>query len=149
MAQRLVRTSALIVAAAATLSFSACSSGGDANSAPSTADFVAGANQICRDAQARLDPLGAALFADPQPDPESLANFHATLVADLDRQLAEFRELAAPPALADDFASYLDVASEAIETVKSGGPNGLLSDADPFEEANRLAGVLGFVACVP
>ncbi len=78
---------------AATLALSACSSDGGSGDDILTADELAAeANQICRDARARLDPQGEEVFADGQPDAEALAAFHTVLVADLEVQLAQFRD---------------------------------------------------------
>ncbi len=132
------------------LGLAACSSDGGSGAETLTADELAeGANQICGDARARLDPQGEEVFAGIQPDAEALAAFHTTLVADLELQLAQFRELSPPPELADDYAEYLELAADAIDEVRSGGPEGLLSPVDPFERVNERASALGFDVCVP
>ncbi len=141
---------AAAVLAALALALPACSSDSGSEADALTADeLVAQANQICGDAQERLDPQGEVLFGGGQPDPDALAVFHTTLVADLEVQLAQFRELSPPPELADDYAEYLELAAEGIETVRAGGPDGLLSPVDPFAAANTRAAILGFDACVP
>ncbi len=144
------RGQALAVLVAIALGLAACSSDGGSDEAALTAEELAEeANQICRDAQARLDPQGEEVFAGGQPDPDALVVFHTTLVADLEVQIAEFRELSPPPELADDYAEYLELAAEAIEELRSGGPDGLLSSTNPFAAVNSRAAALGFDECVP
>lgn len=139
-----------VVFVALALIVPACSSdGGSGGDTLTAGELAAQANEICDDARERLDPQGEEVFGGGEPDPDALVAFHTTLVADLEVQLAQFRELSPPPELADDFAEYLALAAEGVEAVRAGGPDFLLTPADPFAAANARAAALGFDSCVP
>ena len=87
----------------------------------------------------RLDPLAAEVFDGDTPTGSELEDFHTALLADLDAQMAEFEAIPVPGDLADRVEEYLTAARQAIAEVRQRGPEGLLSDDDPFAEANELA----------
>jgi hypothetical protein len=109
--------------------------------------FSEAGNNICRQAKERLDPLAAVVFDGDAPTDTELGEFHEILVADLERQIAEFEAIPVAGDLADRADEYLQAARQALSTVRQLEPQGLLSDADPFEDANQLAIGLGLTDC--
>ena len=62
-------------------------------------------------------------------------------------QIAGFEAIPVAGDLADRADEYLQAARQALSTVRQLEPQGLLSDADPFEDANQLAIGLGLTDC--
>lgn len=62
-------------------------------------------------------------------------------------ELDALGDLNPPEDLEADVDSLLQVAQSSLNEVKDGGPQVLLTEQDPFAEANRLAGEVGLTAC--
>ena len=90
------------------LTLTACESG------PSREEFVADANQICRDAESSLENLGGEALA--QEDPGEIIDVASEELSDLRDELGE---LEAPEELSDDFDTMIEGLDAAVEDVDS------------------------------
>jgi len=102
------RTRLLIAGLLMLLAVAACDSG------PSREDFVADANEICRDSETSLEDLGGEAIA--QEDPGEIIDVASEELSNLRDELGE---LEAPDDLSDDFDAMIEGLSAAIEDVDS------------------------------
>ncbi len=114
-------------------------------------EFLTQGNAICSQGNARIDAAAEEAFGglsqDERPSDEQLQGFFNTLVAEIQGQLDAIGELNPPEDLEADVDNLLQVAQTSLDEVKEAGPQVLLTEQDPFAEANRLAGEVGLTAC--
>jgi hypothetical protein len=114
-------------------------------------EFISQANAICSEGNAKIDAAAEEAFGglgpDERPSDEQLQGFYDTLVPEIQGQLDAIGGLNPPEDLEADVDNLLQVARSSLDRIKDGGPQVLLSEQDPFAEANQLAADIGLTAC--
>jgi hypothetical protein len=114
-------------------------------------EFLSQGNAICSEGNTRIDAAAEEAFGglsqDERPSDEQLQGFFDTLVPEIQGQLDAIGDLNPPEELEADVDNLLQVAQSSLDEIRDAGPQVLLTDRDPFAEANRLAGEVGLTAC--
>jgi hypothetical protein len=118
---------------------------GSASTASLTkADFVTQANAICKTANQELDQAGQALGQSPTP--EELDSFVTDNVTPtIQTELDAIRALGAPAGDEQTVNAILAAADSGLQSLQA-DPS-LLTNGDPFGEANQLADDYGLTVC--
>jgi hypothetical protein len=113
---------------------------------PTKADFVAKANAICATGNKQIDADLKAVGDNPS-EQEMQDAIKTKLIPNVESQLDDIRDLGSPKGDEDKVKAIVDNAQSAADKVKE-DPSLLTQEgADPFEEANRLAGDYGLSEC--
>jgi hypothetical protein len=125
-------------AAAPSTSGAGSEAGGDAK-----ADFVAQANQICREAIEELsgqEPSGS-------DEDEIVAYITGVFVPSVRQQLDDIRDLGFPPGDEAELTELLDAADAALDEIEADAAGVLASGEDPFAEVNDQLNAYGLTEC--
>jgi hypothetical protein len=114
--------------------------------APSTEEYIADADAICRQADADLETVVKEQFGTTPPNRQELAQFtEDEVIPNIEDQLAELRELEPPEGDEDQVARIFDTLDQAIQEFKR-NPD-IENPPRGIAEANRLAEDYGFEVC--
>lgn len=136
------------LACAAGLALAGLAGCGDDDSALSAEEFIAQADRICADGNARI---GAAVPEGPRDGPPSgpeAEAFYEVMVDETERQIAAVDALAAPDAMKADVEELLAVAREAVSTLRSTPAAEYLAQrSNPFAPVSAKAREIGLAEC--
>jgi hypothetical protein len=119
------------VAVIAALGVAGCG-GGDSNKALSYSDFGKEANAICKDVNAKTDPIGAKLTGQAATD----APVFADLVPEIQKGRDDFAKLKPPEELKPHFDKFLSITDQQIASAK---------EAEAAAKAGDQAGYVAIV----
>ncbi len=139
---------ALSLAAAAVVA--GCGGDDDGSSNALTKDeFVAQADKICKQGDAKIQQAAAKAFAQgQQPSKDDQVTFVAkTVVPETQAQIDGIRELTPPEGDADQVTAILDAADQGIAQIKQDPAAITNGGSSPLAEASQLAGDYGLKAC--
>ncbi len=125
------------------------SSSGDSSSDSITkADFVAQANAICAESNAKIEAAENEAFSGgQQPTEADIESFvTGTLIPEVEQQVSDIEALDVPEDEVEQVNAILDAAQEGLDEAKA-DPASLAGNADPFAQANRLASDYGLTEC--
>lgn len=138
----------------ASLTLAACGGDDDSNSQLSYADYGREANKVCKDADARIDPIGEKLTGEPQND----APLIGQLAGEFESVIGDYKELEPPDELKADHDEFVRLADqqlaatkEAEQVAKSGDQaayRAKLQEIEPIDkESDAVASRLGAQEC--
>jgi hypothetical protein len=111
----------------------------------SRAAYIVQADRICAEGDKEIMAAARARFGTGEPSDEELAAFvEETVIASIQSQINQLRELEAPEVDADRLEAIYDTAQENLDESE---PRDYVGDGRPFAEANRLARAYGFDDC--
>ncbi len=138
-----ITTSSTTSSTAATTPTGTTGAGGPALSED---EFVAQANEICKQGDAAIDAAGQAIFGGGQQPTEAdqEAFIQDTVVPGIQAQIDALRALGAPEDIQDDLTSVLDDAEQTLGELE---PSQFQGGTDPFADINKRLDALGLTEC--
>ena len=123
--------------------------GGGGSDAPTKAEYIKQGDQICRAGDKAIEQEGRQKFgAGGDPSKAQLIEFtEETIVPNLEDQITQLRELAAPDGDEDTLIGIWDAADEGTASIKDDPEQVVQGDSTAFDEANGLARDYGFKVC--
>jgi hypothetical protein len=115
-------------------------------------EFIAQADEICREGDRQIDQEAEEFFGDLEQDPGAaeLEEFAtATVIPNIQQQIDDLRSLTPPEGDEDEVSAILDAAQEGVDEIEA---DPAILDEGPdaggaFAEANRLAQGYGLKEC--
>ena len=120
-----------VVAVAAALGVAGCG-GDDSNKALSYSDFGTKADEICKDVNAKTDPIGQKLTGKAQTD----APLYDQLIPAIEQGRSDFAELKPPDELKANYDNFLSITDQQLDAAKK---------AQAAAEAGDQAGYVAFI----
>lgn len=116
--------------------------------APTQEDYIAQADEICREADEALDAVIQEDFGTQQPSRQDLTEFTtAEAVPNLEGQLEELRALTPPEGDEETVNAIYESLSAAIEKIAADPLAAIDQPPADFQEASRLASEYGMEEC--
>jgi hypothetical protein len=147
-----LKTTGVAVSVAAALALGACGGDDDDGESISKQEFVAQADEICEESDARIEAEGRKVFANRRPSQQEIVTYmEEVVIPEVTQQVDAVDQLPVPEGDEEQIQAVVDSAREGLETAEAdparfAGTEGEDSE-DPFDEASRLAGEYGIQEC--
>jgi len=119
--------------------------GTDAATAPTKAEFVAEANEVCKQGNAELEAAGEETFKGKPTQADLEAFVTDTLVPNVQGQIDDIRALGIPEGDEAVVNGFLDDAEGVLDDLEA-DPS-LLDKGDPFAAVNKELAAYGLTTC--
>jgi hypothetical protein len=114
--------------------------------APTKAEFVEQANQICEESQTGVETASKELGQDAtEEEVEELLT--ETFVPSVREQVSDIRDLGFPEGDEEELGAILDETEAVLDTIED-DPAAAIAGDDPFKEVNPKLEAYGLEACV-
>jgi hypothetical protein len=128
-------------------SFAIAGCGGDDESdAPTKAEYITQADEICQRGDDDLEVVIEETFGDQNPSQEQIVQFtEDEVIPNIESQLEDLRALTPPEGEEENVAAIYDALEQGLEELKQ--DPGTQDQPESIAEANRLAEEFGFEVC--